>query len=110
MQQALAISVVRPRRLSAVLAAVVFALLLIWAAATSGIGVSLAVATFISEDLTCITAGQHDYCVHARRSERARSSVVCIRAGNDDNVVVHRAATRSAVRVRRAVRTRARRR
>jgi membrane protein DedA with SNARE-associated domain len=57
MQHALAISVVRPRRLLVILAAVGFASLLAWAAATSGVGVSLALATFISEDLTCITTG-----------------------------------------------------
>jgi membrane protein DedA with SNARE-associated domain len=39
-------------------AALAFVSLLAWAGAASNVGVSLALATFVSEDLACITAGQ----------------------------------------------------
>src|SRR5262245_44699112 len=58
MERALAIAAARPNRWISIGAASVFALLLVWAAAVSNVGVSLALATFVSEDLTCITAGK----------------------------------------------------
>src|SRR5687767_15008488 len=58
MERAIGMSVVRTNRWPVALAAMILALVLVWAGTTSNVGLSLALATFVSEDLTCITAGK----------------------------------------------------